>query len=105
MNDCYMQLEAHFLSPLSVNITFSSVRHWNRPPLHLAVGTTGTSAASFIRYIELHLVSVVCHFNLVVSRFLICSAFTNGSGRPLQAAPRRRRGIFEDSHKSATPGY
>lgn len=97
MNDCYTQLEgtqAHFLSPLSVHITFSSVRHWNRSHPPVSVGTTGTSAASFIRYIELHLASVVCRFNLVVSRFLICSAFTNGSGRPLQAAPRRRRGYL-----------
>lgn len=34
-DDCSMQLggtEAHFLSPLAVNRTFSSVRHWNRPP-------------------------------------------------------------------------
>ena len=55
----------------------------------LSVGITGSSATYSICYIEFHLAWVVWRFNLVVSRSLICLTFTNGVGRPFQAAPRQ----------------
>lgn len=87
VNDCNIKLEgteAYFLPLLTVNITFSSVRHqWlsriNSLILSLSVSTTGTCATCFIYYIELHLASVIWLFNLVVSRSLICLTFTNGT--------------------------